>query len=95
MKITEIRFSGDQIFGPDEKGQVYSQSLLWYPRLKEASPEEGISIPLALTEFTGGIWMRTSALRALYMRTRSPRQYSGSSSRTKKSMWPNLPVLSE
>ena len=40
MKITEIWFSGDQIFGRDEKGQVYSQSLLWYPRLKAASPEE-------------------------------------------------------
>ena len=40
MKITKIWFSGDQIFGCDEKGQVYSQSLLWYPRLKEASPEE-------------------------------------------------------
>ena len=40
MKITEIRFSGDQIFGRDEKGKVYSQSLLWYPRLKEASSEE-------------------------------------------------------
>ena len=40
MKITEIWFSGDQIFGRDEKGKVYSQSLLWYPRLKEASPEE-------------------------------------------------------
>lgn len=40
MKITEIWFCGDQIFGRDEKGKVYSQSLLWYPRLKEASPEE-------------------------------------------------------
>ena len=28
MKITEIWFSGDQIFGRDEKGKVYSQSLL-------------------------------------------------------------------
>ena len=40
MKITEIWFSGDQIFGSDDKGQVYSQSLLWYPRLKAASPQE-------------------------------------------------------
>lgn len=40
MKITEIWFSGDQIFGRDEKGLVYSQSLLWYPRLKAASPKE-------------------------------------------------------
>ena len=40
MKITEIWFSGDQIFGRDEKGKVYSQSLLWYPRLNEASSEE-------------------------------------------------------
>ncbi len=40
MKITEVWFSGDQILGRDDKGQVYSQSLLWYPRLNNASPEE-------------------------------------------------------
>ena len=40
MRITQIWFSGDQIFGRDEKGQVFSQSLLWYPRLKAASPQE-------------------------------------------------------
>lgn len=42
MKITEIWFSDDQIFGRDEEGQVYSQSLLWYPRLKEASLEDRV-----------------------------------------------------
>lgn len=40
MKITEIWFSEDQIFARDENGQVYSQSLLWYPRLKAATAKE-------------------------------------------------------
>ena len=40
MKIIEIWFSKDQIYGKDEKGKVYSQSLLWYPHLKDASDEE-------------------------------------------------------
>ena len=40
MKITKIWFSGDQIFGSDEAGRVYSQSLLWYPRLKDATTAE-------------------------------------------------------
>jgi len=40
IKIKEIWFSGDEIFGRDEQGRVYSQSLLWYPRLRAASPEE-------------------------------------------------------
>ena len=40
MKITEIWFSADYIFGRDEKGKEYSQSLLWYPKLKAASDEE-------------------------------------------------------
>ena len=39
-KIKEIWFADDQIFGRDEKGRVYSQSLLWYPRLRAANPEE-------------------------------------------------------
>ena len=40
IKIKEIWFSGDEIFGRDEEGRVYSQSLLWYPRLRAASPED-------------------------------------------------------
>ena len=40
IKIKEIWFSDDQIFGRAEDGRIYSQSLLWYPRLKAASTEE-------------------------------------------------------
>ena len=40
MKITKIWFDGEQIFGSDEKGREYSQSLLWYPKLYAASEEE-------------------------------------------------------
>ena len=40
MKIKEIWFEKDQIYGRDENGQVHSQSLLWYPRLRAASDAE-------------------------------------------------------
>lgn len=40
MKIKEIWFENDQIYGRDEDGQVYSQSLLWYPSLRAASAQE-------------------------------------------------------
>ena len=40
MKIKEIWFEKDQIYGRDTDGQVYSQSLLWYPRLMAASGQE-------------------------------------------------------
>ena len=40
MKIKEIWFSADHIFGRDESGREYSQSLYWYPQLLAASDEE-------------------------------------------------------
>lgn len=40
MKITEIWFDADYIYGRDDKGKEYKQSLLWYPRLRVASDEE-------------------------------------------------------
>ena len=40
MKIKEIWFDGGFIYGKDEAGQVYIQSLLWYPALKSATPEQ-------------------------------------------------------
>ena len=40
MKIIEIWFDGDYIYGKDETGKKYKQSLLWYPKLREASDEE-------------------------------------------------------
>ena len=40
MKIMEIWFDADYIFGRDEEGKEYKQSLLWYPKLRTASEEE-------------------------------------------------------
>ena len=40
MTIKEIWFDADNIFGKDEKGKEYKQSLLWYPRLHKATTEE-------------------------------------------------------
>lgn len=40
MKITKIWFNADHIFGKDEEGKEYSQSLLWYPKLRTASDDE-------------------------------------------------------
>lgn len=40
MKIMKIWFDADYIYGTDEKGKEYKQSLLWYPKLRDASDEE-------------------------------------------------------
>lgn len=40
MKIKELWFDADYIYGRDEEGMEYRQSLLWYPRLRRASDEE-------------------------------------------------------
>ena len=40
MKITQIWFENDLLFGRDTDGKTHSQSLLWYPRLKSATPAE-------------------------------------------------------
>lgn len=40
MKIVELWFDADYIYGKDEEGCQYKQSLLWYPKLKEATDEE-------------------------------------------------------
>lgn len=40
MKITQIWFDPDYIYGVDESGKEYRQSLLWYPNLKSASDEQ-------------------------------------------------------
>lgn len=39
MKIEKIWFNGDYLYGSDETGKVYRQSLLWYPRLRNASDD--------------------------------------------------------
>ena len=40
MKINEIWFERGFIFGRDEAGNVYAQSLLWYPALRSATKEQ-------------------------------------------------------
>lgn len=40
MKITRIWFDTDYIYGVDESGKEYRQSLLWYPNLRNATDEE-------------------------------------------------------
>ena len=40
MKITEIWFTADHIYGRDEEGKEYRQSLLWYPKLRATSDAE-------------------------------------------------------
>lgn len=54
MKITEIWFDADFIYGRDEKGKVHRQSLLWYPRLRTASEKERSQYTFGL----GGIHWR-------------------------------------
>lgn len=40
MKIKEIYFTDSHIIGIDESGKKWSQSLLWYPGLKNATTEQ-------------------------------------------------------
>lgn len=40
MNIKEIWFDAEYIYGRDEEGKEYKQSLLWYPRLRQANDEE-------------------------------------------------------
>lgn len=40
MRITRIWFDADYIYGVDESGAEYRQSLQWYPNLKNASDTE-------------------------------------------------------
>ena len=54
MKITEIWFDADYVYGKDEEGKEYKQSLLWYPKLREANDEERSQYTFS----TGGIHWR-------------------------------------
>ena len=40
MKIIEIWFDADYIYGRDENGKEHRQSLLWYPKLRQADADE-------------------------------------------------------
>ena len=54
MRIIEIWFDDEHIYGKDESGQEYRQSLLWYPKLRLASDEERANYTFGL----GGIHWR-------------------------------------
>ena len=40
MKIIKIWFKGDYLYGEDDSGKTYRQSLLWYKKLRSATDEE-------------------------------------------------------
>ena len=54
MKIKEIWFDADYIYGRDEEGKEYKQSLLWYPKLRAASKKERSQFTIGL----GGLHWR-------------------------------------
>lgn len=54
MKIIKIWFDTDYIYGADEDGNEYRQSLLWYPKLRTASDEQQAEYEFGL----GGIHWR-------------------------------------
>lgn len=54
MKITQIWFDSDYLYGRDEQGREHRQSLLWYPRLRAATEEQRSQYTFGL----GGIHWR-------------------------------------
>lgn len=54
MKIKEIWFDTEHIYGRDEEGREFCQSLLWYPKLQAATDEQRASYIFGL----GGIHWR-------------------------------------
>lgn len=71
MKIKEIWFEKDQIYGRDKDGQVYSQSLLWYPHLRAASAKEREAYIIGLDGIHWRNLDKTSALRVSFTMTLS------------------------
>ena len=53
MKITEIWFDGDYIYGRDDGGRIMKQSLLWYDALRTATDEQRSQYSIG---FTGIHW---------------------------------------
>lgn len=40
IEIKKIWFDGEWLYGQDKEGKVYKQSILWYKRLVDATPEQ-------------------------------------------------------
>lgn len=53
MRIKEIWFDAEYIYGRDEDGKEYKQSLLWYPQLRQANDEERMKYTFS---FSGIHW---------------------------------------
>lgn len=47
MKIEKIWFDGDYLYGLGDNGEKYRQSLLWYPKLRNASDEERVDYTMS------------------------------------------------
>lgn len=48
IDIIEIWFDGEYIYGKNNDGQIFRQSLLWYPRLKDATESERMKYEFGL-----------------------------------------------
>lgn len=48
IQITKIWFDGDWMYGLDDSGRQYKQSILWYRRLVDATPEQRNSYTLSI-----------------------------------------------
>lgn len=48
MRIVKVWFDKDYLFGIDENGKEYRQSLLWYPNLRSANDEERMNYYMGL-----------------------------------------------
>ena len=53
MKIVRIWFDKSYIYGADESGKEYRQSLLWYPHLLSANDEQRMNYKIG---FDGVHW---------------------------------------
>ena len=49
MKINEIWFDAEYIYGRDEEGQKHKHSLLWYPQLRQANDVERMKYTFSLS----------------------------------------------
>ncbi len=49
MKIKEIWFDAEYIYGRDGDGKEYKQSLLWYPQLRQANDKERMKYTFSST----------------------------------------------
>ena len=71
MKISKIWFENNRIYGLTDDGRTLWQSLLYYKRLLNATPEQREDYEMDDEGITGMTWMRMSLLRVSSMMTLS------------------------